>query len=69
MLTGVVKEIKPKENRVAMTPAGVEQMVSHGHSVLVEGGAGDGSGFSDEDYVRAGGKICSSAKEIYKKTK
>jgi len=52
-----------------MTPAGVEQMVSHGHSVLVEGGAGDGSGFSDEDYVRAGGKICSSAKEIYKKTK
>ena len=68
MLTGVVKEIKPKENRVAMTPAGVEQMISHGHSVLVETGAGDGSGFSDEDYVRAGGKICSSAKEIYKKS-
>jgi len=35
MLTGVVKEIKPKENRVAMTPAGVEQMKSHGHSVPV----------------------------------
>jgi alanine dehydrogenase len=68
MLIGIVKEIKPKENRVAMTPAGVEQMISHGHSVLVETGAGDGSGFSDEDYVRAGGKICSSAKEIYKKS-
>ncbi len=68
MLLGVVKEIKPKENRVAMTPAGVEQMISHGHSVLVETGAGDGSGFSNEDYVRAGGKICSSAKEIYKKS-
>jgi alanine dehydrogenase len=68
MLVGVVKEIKPKENRVAITPAGVEQMISHGHLVLVETGAGDGSGFSDEDYVRAGGKICSSAKEIYKKS-
>lgn len=68
MLTGVLKEIKPKENRVAMTPAGVEQMISHKHSVLVETGAGDGSGFSDEDYVNAGVKICSSAEEIYKKS-
>lgn len=68
MLTGILKEIKPKENRVAMTPAGVEQIVSHGHSVLIETGAGDGSGFSDEDYVNAGAKICSSAEEIYQKS-
>jgi len=68
MLIGVVREIKPKENRVAMTPAGVEQMISHGHSVLVETGAGDGSGFSDENYVNAGVKICSSAEDIYKKS-
>jgi alanine dehydrogenase len=68
MLIGIVKELKPKENRVAMIPAGVEQMISHGHSVLVETGAGSGSGFSDEAYEKAGGKICSSAKEIFEKS-
>ena len=68
MIIGVVKEIKPKENRVAMTPAGVEQMISHGHSVLVETGAGSGSGFPDKAYASAGGKICSSAKEIFEKS-
>jgi len=68
MLIGVLKEIKAKENRVAMIPAGVEQMVAHGHSLLIETCAGDGSGFSDKDYVRAGAKICSSPEEIYKKS-
>jgi len=68
MLTGVLKEIKTKENRVAMIPAGVEQMVSHGHSVLIETGAGDGSAFSDKEYVKVGAKICSSPEEIYKKS-
>jgi len=68
MLIGVLKEIKAKENRVAMIPAGVEQMVSHGHSVLIETGAGDGSAFSDKEYVKVGAKICSSPEEIYKKS-
>jgi len=68
MLIGVLKEIKAKENRVAMIPAGVEQMISHGHSVLVETGAGDGSAFSDKEYVKVGAKICSSPEEIYKKS-
>ena len=52
MKVGVLKEIKTKENRVAMTPAGVEQMVVHGHTVMVETTAGEGSGFSDEAYVK-----------------
>ena len=68
MLIGVLKEIKSRENRVAMTPAGVEQIVLHGHSVLVETEAGEGSGFSDEDYVNAGAKISNSAQEIYQKS-
>jgi len=68
MLIGVLKEIKAKENRVAMIPAGVEQMISHGHSVLVETGAGYGSAFSDKEYVKVGAKICSSPEEIYKKS-
>ena len=45
MKVGVLKEIKTKENRVAMTPAGVEQMIAHGHTVMVETTAGEGSGF------------------------
>ena len=54
MLIGVPKEIKTREYRVAMTPAGVRQLVAHGHTVLVERGAGEGSGISDEQYVAAG---------------
>jgi len=65
MLTGVLKEIKSKENRVAMTPAGVEQMIAHGHKVQVETTAGEGSGFTDKDYVKAGAAIAGSAQEIY----
>lgn len=66
MQVGVLKEIKTKENRISMTPAGVEQMVAHGHSVQVETTAGDGSGFSDDAYVAAGATISASAKDIYK---
>ena len=47
MIVGVLKEIKTEENRVCMTPAGVEVMVQHGHTVLVENSAGAGSGFED----------------------
>jgi alanine dehydrogenase len=65
MQVGVLKEIKRKENRVAMTPAGVEQMIAHKHTVRVETTAGEGSGFSDEDYVNAGAAIADSPKAIY----
>jgi len=65
MQVGVLKEIKRKENRVAMTPAGVEQMVSRGHKILMETTAGEGSGFSDEDYEKAGAAITASPKEVY----
>ena len=65
MLVGILKEIKTKENRVAMTPAGVEQMIEHGHTVGVETTAGEGSGFSDRQYEKAGAKIVGTAQEIY----
>src|SRR6266571_1338318 len=55
MIVGVPKEIKTAENRVALVPAGVESLVGDGHSVLVEQGAGLGSGFGDEAYRAAGG--------------
>ncbi len=67
MIIGVLKEIKTKENRVAMTPAGVEMMVDHKHTVNVETTAGVGSGFSDEAYAEAGATIMDSAQEIYQK--
>ncbi len=67
MRVGVLKEIKTKENRVAMTPSGVEQMRLHGHEVLLESHAGDGSVFSDEEYIKAGAVICNTPKEIYQK--
>jgi alanine dehydrogenase len=65
MQVGILKEIKTKENRVAMTPAGVEQMIEHGHTVGVETTAGEGSGFSDQQYEKAGAKIVGTAQEIY----
>ena len=57
MLVGVPKEIKDNEYRVAMTPAGVQQLIEQGHQVLVETMAGDGSRFPDEQYARVGAKI------------
>ena len=54
MQIGVLKEIKTKEHRVAVTPEGVEQMRDHGHKVRFETGAGDGSDFSDKEYQNAG---------------
>ena len=65
MQVGILKEIKTKENRVAMTPAGVEQMIEHGHTVGVETTAGEGSGFSDRQYEKAGAKIVGTAQKIY----
>lgn len=65
MRIGVPKEIKNNENRVAMTPAGVMHLVNFGHEVYVETNAGVGSTFTDEDYVKAGAKIVSTAKEAW----
>jgi alanine dehydrogenase len=67
MIIGILKEIKPAENRVSMTPAGVETLVQNSHAVLVEKDAGKGTGFTDSDYVKAGGEIVASSGEIYKR--
>jgi alanine dehydrogenase len=67
MRVGILKEIKRKEHRVSMTPSGVEQMLAHGHEVLFETGAGDGSVFYNEDYIKVGATICNSPEEIYEK--
>ena len=65
MLIGVPKEIKTREYRVGMTPAGVRALVAHGHKVLVETGAGEGSGISDELFVRAGATMVKTAAEVW----
>jgi len=65
MIAGILKEIKIEENRVSMTPAGVEVLKDHGHTLLVEKGAGSGSGFEDRAYVAAGAEIVKTAREIY----
>ena len=65
MIIGVPKEIKAGEKRVAMTPQGVDALVSHHHRVLVEKGAGAGSGFSDMEYERVGAILIESAGEIW----
>ncbi len=59
MRIGVAKEIKPDEYRVALTPAGARELVQRGHDVLVETTSGDGSAFTDDDFVRAGARIVS----------
>lgn len=65
MIIGVPKEIKNNENRVAVTPAGVSEFVRHGHTVYVQQTAGEGSGFSDEEYVEAGAQILPTIEEVY----
>ena len=65
MRIGVPKEVKNNENRVAMTPAGVVSLVSNGHEVFIETGAGLGSGFADTEYVNAGAKIVATAEEAW----
>lgn len=65
MRVGVPKEIKIHEYRVGLTPAGVREVVAHGHDVIVERDAGIGIGAGDEDYRRAGARIADSADEVY----
>jgi alanine dehydrogenase len=66
MIVGVLKEIKTEENRVCMTPAGVEVMKQNGHEVLVEKNAGTGSGFNNTEFKTAGAEIIGTPKEIFK---
>lgn len=65
MIIGIPKEIKPREYRVAMTPAGARTLSEAGHVVLVEKGAGLGSGLSDEQYRRAGARLAQNTAEIF----
>ena len=65
MIVGVPTEIKPQENRVGLIPSGVKALSQAGHTVLVQQGAGAGSGLPDDEYIRAGAQIVSSAEEVY----
>ena len=65
MKIGIPKEIKNNENRVGMTPAGVSELVKHGHEVFVQHTAGEGSGFSDDDYLSVGASIVPTIEETY----
>lgn len=67
MIIGVPKEIKTREYRVGMVPAGVKAHVQSGHRVLVQKGAGEGSRISDEEYVKAGAELVASADEVWKR--
>ncbi len=66
MIVGVPKEIKDNENRVAAIPAGVQALVARGHKVLVQRGAGAGSGISDQAFEVAGAKIVATARQVFK---
>lgn len=65
MKIGVPKEIKNNENRVGLTPAGVKELVQHGHDLYVQHTAGEGSGFSDEEYIAAGATILPTIGDVY----
>src|SRR2546426_8650955 len=67
MIVGAPKGNKPAENRVALVPAGVESLVGDGHSVLVEQGAGLGSGFADEAYRAAGATLVPKGADVWAK--
>jgi alanine dehydrogenase len=64
-VVGVPKEIKDLEGRVSMQPDGVVELVHHGHEVVVEAGAGLGSGFADEEYAEAGARIAEGPEEVF----
>ena len=65
MKIGIPKEIKNNENRVGATPAGVNELVKHGHEVYVQHTAGEGSGFADSEYEAAGAKILPTIEDVY----
>ncbi|MFL5823153.1 MAG: alanine dehydrogenase [Solirubrobacteraceae bacterium] len=66
MKVGVPTEVKPDEYRVALTPAGVRELVDTGHEVIVQAGAGDGSAIEDQAYVAQGATIAASAEEVFR---
>ncbi len=68
LITGCPKEIKPQENRVALTPAGVGQLVRRGVTVLVETNAGEGADYSDDEYANSGAEVVDSAKELFERS-
>ncbi len=65
MRIGVPTEIKPDEYRVAITPAGVRELSSRGHEVLVQAGAGDGSAFEDEQFIAQGAEVLPDAQSVF----
>lgn len=65
MIIGVPKEIKNNENRVALTPAGAQELIKRGHTVYVQSTAGEGSGFLDSEYESAGAKMLPTIEETY----
>jgi len=65
MIIGVAKEIKNNENRVGLTPAGADALIKAGHKVLIEQGAGIGSGFEDEDYKSVGAEVLAEKKKLF----
>jgi alanine dehydrogenase len=65
MIIGIPKEIKEQEQRVALLPSAATQLTRGGHSVVVQKNAGVGSGYSDDDYVKAGAEILGDAKEVF----
>jgi alanine dehydrogenase len=65
MIIGIPKEIKNNESRVALTPGGARTLVQNGHTVYVETHAGENSGFSDEQYMKSGAHILSTAAEVF----
>ena len=65
MLIGTPKEIKTNENRVALVPAGAESLIAAGHQVLIETGAGQGSGFEDAQYAAVGATIAPDAATVW----
>lgn len=67
MRIGVPKEIKKLEHRVGLVPSSVKELVSRGHEILVEAGAGEGINFTDQEYEKAGAKIVSTARDVFEK--
>jgi len=65
MIIGIPKEIKDNENRVALTPAGVKELKKRGHDIYVQASAGEGSGFTDEMYIKAGAKTLPAIQDVY----
>ena len=65
MVIGIPKEIKEQEQRVALLPSAASQLTRRGHPVVVQKNAGIGSGYPDEEYVKAGAEIVDQAKEVF----